>query len=248
MNWLLLRGLSREARHWGRFLDVLSGAMPSARLFTLDLPGTGTENARPSPLDIRGITDDLRARWRAVAAREEGPWAIYAVSLGGMVAMDWCARHPGDFSRAVLASTSSADVGSPLRRFSIGSIGGVLRAAFARDPVARERVVLDMVARIVPDPDEVARAWAAIHADRPVSARNVAAQMRAASRFASPAQIDVPLLVLVGLGDQMVDPVCSTKLAAKYGARFAAHPTGGHDLAVDAPEWVADEIAEWLAK
>ena len=63
-RWLLLRGLAREARHWGRFTQLLSEKL-TAEVHTLDLIGVGTELGRTVPLTISGITDDLRARWLA---------------------------------------------------------------------------------------------------------------------------------------------------------------------------------------
>mgnify|MGYP003949335389 CR=1 FL=1 len=43
MNWLFLRGLTREQRHWGPFRDVFARDYPGAKVHCLDLPGTGTE-------------------------------------------------------------------------------------------------------------------------------------------------------------------------------------------------------------
>ena len=48
-TWILLRGLSREIRHWGRLPGLLQGAVNDvpwqtgapARLLLLDLPGNG---------------------------------------------------------------------------------------------------------------------------------------------------------------------------------------------------------------
>ena len=60
MNWLLLRGLAREQRHWGRFPALLSAKLPGDRVFCLDLPGTGTEHRRKSPASIAAIPVGLR--------------------------------------------------------------------------------------------------------------------------------------------------------------------------------------------
>ncbi|HEY8086659.1 MAG TPA: alpha/beta hydrolase, partial [Polyangiaceae bacterium] len=111
MNWLFLRGLSREQRHWGSFPALFKRVVPASgaptRVWCLDLPGTGTEHERPSPRTIEGIMEDLRARWVALREAEPAPWGLLAMSLGGMVAMAWCDAHPGDFARLVLASTSA---------------------------------------------------------------------------------------------------------------------------------------------
>ena len=63
MNWLLLRGLARDKRHWGDFGSLFERRVQDSNVFMLDLPGMGTERHRDSPLSISGITDDLRHRW-----------------------------------------------------------------------------------------------------------------------------------------------------------------------------------------
>src|SRR4051812_21219811 len=111
-RWLLLRGLAREQRHWGAFPSALARTCDDARgadIHCLDLPGTGTEFARRSPSSIRGIVADLRRRWLALDGHD-GPAHLLAVSLGGMVAMQWCADHPDDFAGVVLVNTSAADL------------------------------------------------------------------------------------------------------------------------------------------
>ena len=92
MNWLLLRGMTRELRHWGPFPRIFEERAPGARVLCLDLPGAGTERARPSPWSVGGIAEDVRRRWRAAAAAGEGQWAVLGISLGGMVTLEWCRR------------------------------------------------------------------------------------------------------------------------------------------------------------
>ena len=63
MNWIFLRGLTREQGHWGEALQVFESTNPDMKVFCLDLPGTGTERARNSPLSVSGIMEDLRSRF-----------------------------------------------------------------------------------------------------------------------------------------------------------------------------------------
>src|SRR4051794_2203226 len=105
MKWLLLRGLAREQRHWGRFPDVFAKTA-GVTTFCLDFPGTGTEHARPGPSSVRAIVEDLRQRWQALKGASDEPWGILGISLGGMVSMQWAADHPEDFARVVIANTS----------------------------------------------------------------------------------------------------------------------------------------------
>ncbi|HEY3597313.1 MAG TPA: alpha/beta hydrolase, partial [Paraburkholderia sp.] len=39
--WILLRGLTRETRHWGALPAYLQDALNGARVLPIDLPGNG---------------------------------------------------------------------------------------------------------------------------------------------------------------------------------------------------------------
>jgi pimeloyl-[acyl-carrier protein] methyl ester esterase len=84
-NWLLLRGLSREAGHWGEFPVLLQNSLPKARVHTLDLSGTGRFYQQTSPNHIEAITALLRQQALAEGLLEQ-PLTLLAYSLGGMVA------------------------------------------------------------------------------------------------------------------------------------------------------------------
>ena len=86
-RWLLLRGLAREQRHNGRFAEVLADALGDATAHGIDFPGAGTEFARLSPASIRGIMEDIRARWLRLREEHPGEWSLLGISLGGMVTM-----------------------------------------------------------------------------------------------------------------------------------------------------------------
>ena len=65
-TWILLRGLTREGRHWGSFpeqLGVEAGFNRDASGLTLlDLPGNGRENALPAPLNVEDMVKFVRSR------------------------------------------------------------------------------------------------------------------------------------------------------------------------------------------
>lgn len=248
MHWLFLRGLAREARHWGAFPRVFEGIVPDATVHLLDLPGAGTEHERRSPDTAQGIAEDVRRRFLEVRTSTPGePWSLLGMSLGGMVAMAWVDAHPGDFERVVLVSTSASDLSPPWRRFGPSALRGAVRAFATRDPVAREKHIVGISTRLVRDTDTVARAWASYAHDAPMRRSNVARQVRAGMRFRAPGRLGVPALVLAGAGDRLSDASCGRRLAAHLGTELVVHPQGGHELALDAPQWLAGEVARWTA-
>lgn len=247
MHWLLLRGLSREQRHWGAFPAAFERHNPGARVHFLDLPGAGTEHDRPSPTSIEAIMEDLRLRWLKLREENEGPWGLLAMSLGGMVAMAWADVHPEDFERVVLSGTSASNLSAADKRFRFGIVPSIARAMVERDPVHREEIILGAVTNQLPDASTVAAEWASYQADRPVARGTVIRQLLAASRFEAPKRLDVPVLVVTGTADRMVDPSCTRLLASQLGARFDLCEGAGHELALDDPEWLAGRVASWVA-
>jgi pimeloyl-ACP methyl ester carboxylesterase len=245
MNWLLLRGLAREQRHWGRFPEVLRARLPGDGVHCLDLPGTGSEHARQSPGSIRAIAADVRARWLALREQHGGPWSLCAISLGGMVAMQWCGDHPLDFVRAVLINTSAGNLSAPWRRIDLRVLPRVLRTLVSRDALGRQRNMLEMTTRLATNLPELAARWAKVQEESPIRRATVLRQLWAGARFRAPARIEAPVLVLAGARDPFTDPGCPKKVAAHFGARLEVHPDAGHDLPLDAPDWVAERIADW---
>lgn len=242
MNWLILRGLFRERRHWGDFPERLGAAFPSGRVLALDLPGTGIERHRPSPARIDAMVDDLRERF--LSERGDGAWGLLAVSLGGMIAMDWASRHADDFAALVVSNSSARDVGGPFERFDPRHLPRVARIAVGRDPFVREQHVLAITSNAPAEQrDATARIWAELG---PVPARTGAAQLAAAARYRLPEQVRTPVLVLVGEGDRLVRPDCSRRLAERLGAPIASHPSAGHDLPHDDPDWVVEQMAAFV--
>ena len=64
-------------------------------------------------------------------------------------------------------------------------------------------------------------------------------------RWSAPARLEVPSLFVVGTTDRLVDASCSRALARRYLAPLIEHPSAGHDLSTDEPQWLAGEIARW---
>ncbi|MHB1114686.1 MAG: alpha/beta fold hydrolase, partial [Acidovorax defluvii] len=103
-TWILLRGLTREAAHWGAFAGDFQTALPQAKVVALDLPGNGQLHALPSPLTVQGMV----AACRAELARQGvlPPFHLFAMSLGAMVATEWARTAPEEISGCVLVNTS----------------------------------------------------------------------------------------------------------------------------------------------
>ena len=245
--WVLLRGLTRESRHWGEFPALLRAQLGSAQVLTLDLPGNGQLNLRRSPARV----PEMAAACRAML-RERGlppPYHLLAMSLGAMVALAWAHAHPDELQGCVLINTSLRSFSPWYQRLRPRNFPRVLGMALSHDAAANECMVLEMTTRH-PTVDRTAllAQWVRWRCENPVSRANALRQLWAAARFSAPrAAPPVPLLVLVSAADGLVDPRCSQRLAQAWGAPLQEHPTAGHDLPLDDGAWVAREVAAWLA-
>jgi pimeloyl-ACP methyl ester carboxylesterase len=246
-TWVFLRGLTREARHWGDFPDRFRGEFASGLapgdILTPDLPGNGRRGGEPSPTSVEAMMQACRRE-----LREQGrapPYHLLAMSLGGMVAVAWAARYPEECRAAVLLNTSLRPWCAFRERLRAGALPALLRLLYAGGQ-ARERAILELTSTRAAALRDILPAWTAYARERPVARRNALRQLLAAARFSAVEKPAVPVLILAGAGDRMVDPRCSQHLASAWGADFALHPSAGHDLALDDGDWVARQVKEWL--
>jgi pimeloyl-ACP methyl ester carboxylesterase len=213
----------------------------------LDLPGVGTEADKEVPLTIAGMTNDFRARFLR-ATKGQGPFGILAVSLGGMIALDWLARYPLDFEAGVVINTSAADLNKPWERLRWEQYGRIARYLFVSE-LEREKYILEMTAH-APHLNiaEIASRWVEFAKDTPVKPIAAVRQLLAASRSTLPWSVHAPTLVLTSYGDRLVSHNCSERIAQRLSLPIHHHPTAGHDLPLDDPQWVSERVAEFTAQ
>jgi pimeloyl-ACP methyl ester carboxylesterase len=243
--WILIRGLARNSQHWGDFTAKFQSQFPRAEIEKLDLAGNGHESHRPSYLTLLENVEDLRKRSRLVGSGRKV--SLCTISMGSMVAMLWAELYPDEIERMVLMSTSSRDHSTFFERLRPGNYLRFLRMiADGRNLFLREKEVIEMTTTNVQNIDELAARNARIP---PTSVLNFFRQLWAASRFKLPPKAPlVPHLFLVGDGDELVNSICTKRIAQVWGSPLEVHPTAGHDLPLDAPDWIADHIKAWVLR
>ncbi len=245
-TWILMRGLMRERRHWGEFPAQLQARLPDSQVVTLDLPGNGERNESDSPLSV----SEMAAFCRDEAARQAWPcpYGLLAMSLGGMVAADWAAKHPQDLAAAVLINTSMRPYSPFYQRMKPRNYPTLLKLALmGGTPRQWEGAVMKLTTNQVVDPIDTLTSWLAYRQQSPVSRRNALRQLWAAARYEAPnTPPSTPTLVLTSAHDGLVDTRCSQSLAKAWGADLAEHPSAGHDLPLDDGPWVIERVTQWL--
>lgn len=234
---VLLRGLAREQGHWGDFPAQLEQTLQRPVLLQ-DLPGMGDYHQLESPASLSGLADWLLPVLRR---RHAGPWHLLAMSLGAMLALELAVRARSEVASLALLNTSAGQLTPFYQRLRWQQYPAVLAAMLA--PLRlREQLILQMTSqradvrtRQLPLAVQIAR-------QRPVQRRNVLRQLWAASQFRPAQKPQCPLLLLCGADDKLVDPACSAALAACWQLPLAVAPAAGHDLVLDAPDWLLAKL------
>jgi pimeloyl-ACP methyl ester carboxylesterase len=237
-RWVLLRGLARESGHWGAFAQALARATGD-QVLALDLPGNGTRFSERSPASVADLVEDCRHR----LAPSPAVTVVVAMSLGAMVALDWGRRAPHELAGCILVNTSAGGASPFWRRLQPRTYPTIARSLWPCTAIAaREAAVLRMTSNVQAHGGIVGQ-WTALAQAHPVSAPNALRQLWAAARYRAPRQRPpVPLLLLASSADRLVHPSCSARLADRWQVPLHVHPWAGHDLPLDDPTWVLDQV------
>lgn len=247
VTWVFLRGLTRESAHWGSFTETFQRALPDANVVVLDLPGNGILHQQRSPLSITSMVDFCRAELPRQGYAP--PYHMLAMSMGAMVTAQWGHMAPLELAAAVLINTSFRPFNPVYQRLRPRNYSRLVGLLLLRpSDAAFERAVLHMTSN-QPDQhlDELAN-WISIRQRHPVRASNALRQLVAAARFsASPQAPQCPVLLLGSERDGLVNVRCTRAIAQHWRSPMALHPDAGHDLPLDAPQWVLQQVQRWLS-
>ncbi|WP_010466527.1 alpha/beta fold hydrolase [Acidovorax radicis] len=245
--WILLRGLTREAAHWGAFAEAFERALPGARVVAQDLPGNGLLHRAVSPVTVRGMVERCRAELAERGLRP--PFSVLAMSLGAMVATEWARVAPEELAGCVLINTSLRPFSPFYHRLRPRNYTALLRLAFGikREEQA-EQEVLRLTSNCVLRRQQVVPDWAEIRRQRPVSAANTLRQLGAAACYRAPEKAPLAnMLLLASREDGLVHGQCSQAIANAWQVPVEFHPWAGHDLPLDDPRWVIEKVRDWTA-
>ncbi len=240
-HFYLVRGLIREKGHWGPFIQQLQASYPRAKISALDLPGAGEHYKGRSPLTIGAMVDEMRQDF--LKAQDPSRHShLIAISLGGMIAVEWLRRYPGDFQSATLINTSFGGVSPVFHRLKPRAFFFLLKVPFLKGR-RKEARILQLVSNNAGVFQETLAQWEVIQRERPVSLGNTLRQLLAAATFRIGNFLpSLPVTLLAATRDRMVSIECSRAIARRWRLPLREHPSGGHDLTVDDPQWVAQNI------
>lgn len=243
-HFFLIRGLIREARHWGEIPTLLEKASPGSKVTMIDIPGAGVYSHHSSPLSIRKMVDSMRQVYLAHKI-ENSEKILVAISLGGMITGEWLKNFEIDFDRVVLINTSFGGISPVFDRLKPSALMTLFKVPLLKGR-EKEAHILRLVSNHNQFFDKNLDLWENIQKETPVSLPNTLRQMFAAALFRiGNYRPKLPILILASVNDRMVSVECSRAISKAWGASIIEHPTAGHDLSADDPEWIVKQVVNF---
>jgi len=238
---LLIRGLSRQQLHWGLFPRYLK-EMGGGRIQFEDLPGFGERRDILSPTTIEEISASIAES----VTQQTSKVNLIGISLGGMVALELARVHPHKINSLVLINSSFKPYAKFYERLKPSAYSSVIQALLNPRVKESERKILKLSTNFRQDDSGLLEEWINIRTQHPPSRRSTIRQIMAASRycFNGPKPIE-NIMMLASRKDKIVNPICTKHAAKAWGISPLIHDAAGHDLALDAPKWLAQEISDW---
>lgn len=244
-TWVLLRGLIREQRHWEDFPEAMASAFPDQCIVTVDIAGNGARYKETSPHTVAGLMESARhdLQQRGIAP----PYHLLAISLGGMIAMEWMVTHPDEITQGVLMNTSLSAFSRFTERLSPRQYRKIINGFLTSDLYERENLILEITSNLRADHADIALRWASYATQYPISRSNALRQLYAAARYKQPyRQPTQPLHLLTSAEDKLVNASCSFEVAKRWGLPIYQHPLAGHDLPLDDAQWVIEQLTQLM--
>ena len=252
MTWVLMRGLMRETRHWGEFTEKMEQVLeargyknPADKIVCLELPGVGKKRQERLAFSVEKVIEDLHLELGSLG--HSGPFGFLGISLGALTGLQWQSLYPNQFQKLVLVNTSHARTSPVFHRLRPDYVLKILPGLLHLDPRKSEEAILKLVCNDPAVRTKVLEEWVGIRESAPWGFRALVEQLLFATRAKwLPAPEPNRYFFLGSLNDRMVDSACTIRLMQKLGAHGNFHPDAGHDLSLEEPDWVLEEMFQWL--
>ena len=248
LNLYLIRGIGRESGHWGQtFLQRVHTNYPNSRIHFLDLPGAGQYHDRPALLSIPKMAAFLDHTYGGEIQNQSGNHILLATSLAGNVALEWAHQNPRRFDGLILVGTSLKRICKKKDRVQPEAKKEFVDIFLTQNVAQREARFLAINSNHHTQDDSLLRAWVGIQQERPVSRTALAKQTIAGALYTPPENPPkLPILVVGSEKDKIVRPECICAVQKHLNASLQMHQSAGHGVPIDAPNWLADQISNWV--
>ncbi len=238
-RWVLIRGLSRSRFHWLGFETLLKQSLNLETIDCPEIPGNGYLHNTETPSSLDAVVDHLRQQISLI----KKPVGLFGISLGGMIATRWAQMYPEEVERLVLVNTSSSL--SPFyHRFSIVKYLGTLKSIFVKNLEKSESFIMSSTSNCPLKWKPKLAELVKFQKEHPIATRNFIRQLRLASKVDFTQKPHKNVLILTSAQDHLVNWHCSRRIAEQWQVPLLINPTAGHDLTLDDPQWIIEQISE----
>jgi pimeloyl-ACP methyl ester carboxylesterase len=243
-NWIFLRGLTRGNIHWGDFPDTFLANNPDAQVEYLEIPGNGLLFSETTPVDPELLLNILRSKSEFVKNNKK--YHLCGISLGGMVALKWAELHFEEIASVTVINTSLSQFSSLFKRLRPKNYSKLFSILIEKDSFKLEKCILEITSNNFDKNMKYLNLFANFTDKHRVSFSNFLRQLILAKNIYIKNFPVNKLKILSAVRDQLVDSTCSFDLAKRSGGTLIIHPTSGHDLPLDDPKWVVDQLMKNL--
>ncbi len=240
--FLFIRGLARHSKHWATLTDSLEQRFGPHHLEFIDLPGNGTRIDETSYLKISDYVHDLQKKSHLIKTGIKP--ILVTISMGSMIGLNWISHFPDQIKGLVIINSSASKVCPTWQRLKPQTLQKFLKILFTSsdNSLSKEQTII----KLTTFQWEHTLALAPTFSKWPLTrVSNFLRQIYAANRFRLPTptpEMSKKIEVWVGARDQLVHPDCSRLISQKLSAPLVIHPNAGHDIALDDPRWVLDQL------
>jgi pimeloyl-ACP methyl ester carboxylesterase len=258
-----VHGLGGSHANWAALAPLLTGTY---RVLALDLAGFGLTTGRPRSSGVTGNRELLNAFLTQVGG---GPVVLIGNSMGGLIVALQAGLYPETASAVVLIDPALPPVLSRpdplvLKTFADFAWPDRVRRWLGRNqpPLSTEQAALRLLELCCADPSRIPRELIDQHlalarrrhsvpdieADFLLAARSLLWALFRRRRYAGQLRrLRMPVMLLHGDRDRLV-PIRAARLTAianRYW-RFEVAAGVGHVPMLEAPEWTAKQLLDWL--
>ncbi len=233
-RWIFLRGLTRGAFHWMGFEKKFKDFFKLEGVFAPELAGNGILNFEPSPTDINQAVQQLRNQIDATGQKI----GLFSISMGGMIATRWAQMYPDEVTHLVVVNSSFSSLNPFNERLLPGNYPAIIKNFIFSDAENLEKFILNATSNFEEIWKPHLKELVQFQKKYPVSLANFIRQLQMSSTASCEPVPRSQTLILNSNTDRLVSYRCSQALAKKWACEIQSHPTAGHDLALDDPEWV----------
>lgn len=240
-TWVFLRGLTRSSFHWLGFEEKFKQQFSLNQVFTPDLAGNGLLHEEVSNTNIDQAVEQIRCQIPESILRNKKV-GLFTISMGGMIGTRWAEMYPDEVSHLILVNSSFSSLSPFYRRLRLKNYPQLIKNFVTTSPEKMEKFIMSTTSNFEEKWKAKFAEIVKFHEAHPVSAANFVRQLKMAGKTDFKKKPQAEVLILTATNDRLVHFTCSRDIASCWHADIEVHPTAGHDLPLDAPEWILETV------